>query len=254
MAEPAGAVRVRPALLVDAVSKSFGGVNALESVSCHIEAGSTLGIIGPNGAGKSTLINVVSGLYRPDRGRVLLGEDDVTTASLDRRARAGLVRTFQQTRLFHSMTVHEVLRVGAAAPRAGREKTSEVVDGLLDLFDLGAYAYRLVAVLPYGLQKVLNLALIAVSRPRVLLLDEPFAGVDAADIERLAGVIGRFKDEGVAVGLVEHNVRAVVDLSDRIIVLNSGALLFEGTPAETLGNDAVREAYLGRGATEAEHG
>ena len=233
---------------MDGVSKSFGGVAALSGVSCHIGSGSTLGIIGPNGAGKSTLINVISGLYRANVGRVLLGELDVTDESLDQRARRGLVRTFQQTRLFHSLTVAQVLRIGAAAPRASGREVADTVDYLVSVFDLGSYLRRRVDVLPYGLQKVLNLALIAVSRPQVLLLDEPFAGVDPADIGRLADVIKRFREQGVAVGLVEHNVSAVVDLSDRILVLNSGEPLFEGSPAETLANPAVQQAYLGHGA------
>jgi branched-chain amino acid transport system ATP-binding protein len=216
-------------LVVESVSKSFAGLQALQDVSFDLRPGHLLGIIGPNGAGKSTLINAVTGLYQPDSGAVYYLGKDVSRRSLAQRARIGLMRSFQHARTFDTFTVREALMLGAAAPRPRQ----------LD---------QMAAALPYGAKKVLNLALVALSRPSVLFLDEPFAGVGPEDVHRLGMIVENFKRDGVAVAAVEHNIEALLRLADRVTVLDSGRLIFEGTPAETRSSEVVATAYLGQGA------
>jgi ABC-type branched-subunit amino acid transport system ATPase component len=239
----------QPIVSVDGVGKAFGGIQALEAVSLVLCAGEVLGIIGPNGAGKSTLINVVTGLYAPSEGTVLFDGDDVTSASLAKRARLGLVRSFQSTRTFGSLTVVEALRLAADAPRPRslRVDRSEV-QNTLEEFGLAPYATRGASELPYGVQKVLNLALVAICRPRALFLDEPFAGVGRDDVARLSSVIEQLRSREVALAVVEHNIEALLRLADRVTVLDSGRTIFNGTPTEARSSEAVRVAYLGQGA------
>jgi ABC-type branched-subunit amino acid transport system ATPase component len=223
--------------------KTFGGVRALRGVDLVIKPGKTLAIIGPNGAGKSSLINVLTGLYGPTSGKVMLNGEDISGKNLAARTRLGVMRTFQGTRIFSTLRVGDALALGAEAPRALNQQTS--VDELAKSFGLVTYLDTVIAELPYGIQKVLNLALVSASRPRVLLLDEPFAGVHAEDVERLSVVIERFRADGVAVAVVEHNIEALLRIADSVVVLDSGALLFTGSPDEARTSPAVREAYLG---------
>ena len=237
------------ALSVRGVSKTFSGLRAVDDVSLDLRAGQLLGIIGPNGAGKSTLINVVTGLYPPDGGSVTYEGKDVTRLSLAQRSRRGVLRSFQHARTFDSLTVEAALLLGSSAPRprslgVGRREALET----LEEFGLAPFRGQTASALPYGAKKVLNLALVALSRPRVLFLDEPFAGVGPDDVERLALIVERFKADGVAVAAVEHNIEALLRLADRVTVLDSGRLIFEGTPAETRVSQTVAVAYLGQGA------
>ncbi len=257
-----------PALAVRHVSKRFGGLAAVQDVSFAIAPGEVLGILGPNGAGKSTLINLVSGATRADAGTVLLGADDVSHLDMADRARRGLVRTFQNTRPSEELTPREILRLASLAPRKERQDraadspddtspaerqggTAYSPDDLIDLFDLGPYADVLHASLPYGFQKIVLLAATALGRPRVLLLDEPFQGVSDSELDHLAAVIRQFQANGVAVGLVEHNVRSVMALSERIIVLDAGKLIFSGPVSDALRDVTVQTAYLGARFAEA---
>lgn len=236
-------------LHVKSVSKSFAGLKALEDVSFQLRPGHLLGIIGPNGAGKSTLINAVTGLYQPDSGAVHFKGEDVSRHSLAKRARIGLMRSFQHARTFDTFTVREALDLAAAAPRPrklGVDK--DVVDQTLEEFGLAAFRTQVASALPYGAKKVLNLAVVAISRPSVLFLDEPFAGVGPEDVERLALIIESFKRDGVGVAAVEHNIEALLRMADRVTVLDSGRVIFEGTPAETRASEVVATAYLGQGA------
>jgi branched-chain amino acid transport system ATP-binding protein len=244
------AVTETPALDVVDISKGFAGLRAVDGVSLSLAYGATLGIIGPNGAGKSTFINLATGLMRPDSGRVLLDGQDVTRQSLARRARRGLLRTFQHTRTFATMTVAEAIRVAMEAPRARARKEPASIESCIEDFGLGEYAGSIANDLPYGAQKVLNLALIAQSDPKVLLLDEPFAGVDEEDIGRLTTVIGRFRTQGVAIGIVEHNMEALLAMVDHVVVLDSGQVIFRGSARDMLADPQVRAAYLGAGISE----
>jgi branched-chain amino acid transport system ATP-binding protein len=232
--------------------KSFGGVRALRGVDLTVHPGRVLAIIGPNGAGKSTLINVLTGLFKPTSGTVRLGGADVARLSMAARTRLGLIRTFQGNRIFGTLRVEQALSLGLEAPRAHGSSTTP--EQLAENFGLTQYLSARVGDLPYGTQKVLNLALVAASRPRVLLLDEPFAGVHEADVRRLSDVIEAFRDEGVAVAVVEHNIEALLRIADEVVVLDSGALIFTGRPEEARTSPVVREAYLGAGGTEPQDG
>jgi branched-chain amino acid transport system ATP-binding protein len=230
------------------LSKSFSGVRALDDASLTLRRGEILGIIGPNGAGKSTLINLATGLFKPDSGVMTFEGRDVAGVSLPKRARLGLMRSFQQTRVFGSMTVLEALRLGAESPSAKRHRTGgDAAEAAIERFGLGEFRDRVAADLPYGVQKVLNIALVALGSPRALFLDEPFAGVSSDDVQRISDVIESIRDEGVAIGLVEHNIEALLRLADSVVVLDSGKLIFEGLPDEARNSEIVREAYLGRG-------
>jgi ABC-type branched-subunit amino acid transport system ATPase component len=238
-----------PVFEATALSKSFAGVHALADVSFTLRAGRILGIIGPNGAGKSTFINVATGLFRPTAGRVVFDGRDVTRTSLAERSRHGLMRSFQHARTFGSLTVAESLRLAAESPRGRSTGGHEAV---LERFGLQPFAETLTAEAPYGVQKVVNLALLAQCAPKVLFLDEPFAGVDAEDVRRISAVVEAIRDSGVAIGLVEHNIEALLRLADQIVVLDSGRVIFEGTPSEARSSTIVQEAYLGRSAVAAE--
>jgi branched-chain amino acid transport system ATP-binding protein len=230
------------------LAKTFGGVKAVDQVSLDLQPGEVLGLIGPNGAGKSTLINLLTGLFPPDTGTVLFEGQDVTSMDPERRTRRGLLRTFQQIRAFRTFTVAESISLASQAPRAKAQRrtlkpgtTEEVAErfGLADLLD------RPVGELAYGLQKIVNLALVSLSDPRALLLDEPFAGVLREEILRLSGIIRDFAGRGVGVCLVEHDMEAVMQTCGRILVLDAGALIFDGTPELVRNNPEVRRVYLG---------
>jgi ABC-type branched-subunit amino acid transport system ATPase component len=227
------------------LSRHFGGLKALQSVTVEMASGEILGILGPNGAGKTTFINVLSGLLPATSGSVKVYGEDVTALDMSGRARLGLLRTFQNTRPSDVMTGAEMLRLATLSPNGSGGKAYEP-DELLQIFGLTAYADIILADLPYGVQKMINLAAVALCRPRVMLLDEPFQGVADPEIVKLSEVIRHFAATGVAVGLVEHNVRSVMRLCDRVMVLDSGALIFEGTGDAAIRDPGVQEAYLGQ--------
>lgn len=228
------------------LSKRFGGLQAVSDVDLVLRGGCVLGIIGPNGAGKSTLVNLLSGLYRADRGTVLLRGKDVTKDDLAARSRSGLVRTFQHTKVLASFTVGEAMGLAAKSPRGrGRARRPPVAE-LAEDFGLIEVLARPVRELPYGTQKVVNLGLVALTSPQAVLLDEPFAGVTRTDIDRLCRVIERLRAGGAAIGLVEHDMDTLMRLSTSVVVLDSGRLVTEGRPGEVQSDERVRRIYLGR--------
>jgi branched-chain amino acid transport system ATP-binding protein len=246
---------------------SFGGVKAIDGVSFSVAPGQILSIIGPNGAGKTTLFNVVSGVYVSDQGQVELSGKDVTGFAPDRLAARGLSRTFQNLQIFQRMTAAENVMVGRhlrescnlfadmfrlpSVTRQNRE-TREAALALLDQVGLHAYADQLAGSLPYGACKRLEIARALAAEPQVLLLDEPAAGCNAVETEEIDHLIHRVAGQGIAVVLVEHDMKLVMKISDRILVLERGRPLVEGTPQEVRNNPAVLEAYLGKhGAREA---
>jgi branched-chain amino acid transport system ATP-binding protein len=248
------------ALEVSGVSVRFGGVRALTGVSLRVPAAGLVGLLGPNGAGKTTLFGVISGLVRPQEGRVEVAGRDVTRCSPARRCRAGLARTFQRLELFEHLTVRDHLvlawrmrhgRVrlladlaGLGTRRSARER--DTVDDLLALFDLGPVADQLATHLPLGLGRVVEVARAVATDPVVLLADEPFSGLSVEETRRLAGVFRRLRDErGVAACVVEHDVETVLGLADRVTVLDFGEVIAEGTPAEIRADATVQAAYLG---------
>jgi branched-chain amino acid transport system ATP-binding protein len=252
------------ALAAHEVTVRFGGLTALSAVSIEVQPGRIAGLVGPNGAGKSTLLAVLSGLLRPNGGRVYLHGDDVTNASCRARARKGLARTFQQPELFMGLTVREHLqlayRARVAPTRLWRDMLdprclfppskaeSERVDELLDLLRLTRVEDAPVAALPLGILRLVEVGRALASEPNVLLLDEPLSGLDIKASENLLAVFRQIvgqPDHRVSLIMVEHDVAAVLSLSDIVFVLDFGERIAVGSPEEIRNDPAVRAAYLG---------
>lgn len=245
----ADAVRVRN------ISKSFGGIKAVDDVSFEIRDGEILGVIGPNGCGKTTLFNCLLGQYRPDRGRVELDGRDVSRWPSHRRAQSGLARTFQLLAVFESMTVRDNLKtaaqehVGSIGSRLFRRPDmglGDKVDRLIERFRLGHLADEPAGVLSYGQQKLLDTAMAFVSEPAVVFLDEPAGGVNPTT---LRDVRERIRDlnqnDGTTFAIIEHNMEFLFGLADRIVVMAQGRVLTTGTPDEVREDPRVLEVYLG---------
>ena len=251
-----GQVRLR----VEGVTKSFGGVTAIDDVTFDVCTGAVHAIIGPNGAGKTTLVNLLSGVYRATRGRILLDSRDLTRAPAHAFGAAGIARTFQTPQIFVNMSVVEnvmtgrhrlerssILRALAHTPalsRAERESRAQA-QTLLRLLGLANVADAAPSTLSYGARKRLEVARALAGEPSLLLLDEPAAGLDATEAREIERVIRDLADRGIAVVLVEHDMRLVMDVSDHILVLDYGRRLCEGTAAEVRNDARVIEAYLG---------
>ena len=243
------------------MSLRFGGVRALREVSFAVADRALVAIIGPNGAGKTSLLNCVSGIYRPQAGAVLLDGEDLTRLSPHQRARRGLSRTFQNLGLFPGLTVLENLLVGrhahlttgllaggffAGKGRREEESQRSAMEGLLDFLGLAAHARAPAGTLPYGLQKRVELGRALALEPRLLLLDEPMAGMNAAEKREMARLILELNERrGMTIAMIEHDIGVVMDLSHRICVLDFGEKIAEGTPGEVRTDTRVQAAYLG---------
>lgn len=243
---------------------SFGGVKAVDGVSLSVAEGQIFSIIGPNGAGKTTLFNVISGLYHADQGRVFLNGSNVTGLAPDHLAVRGLSRTFQNLQIFQRMTAAENVMVGRhlrercnlladlfRLPSVTRQNAATREAALELLADVGLQGSADVVAgsLSYGDCKRLEIARALAAEPRVLLLDEPAAGCNAVETEEIDTLIRKVAAKGIAVVLVEHDMKLVMNISDRILVLNRGKPLIEGTPHEVRNDPAVLEAYLGKHGT-----
>jgi branched-chain amino acid transport system ATP-binding protein len=235
------------------VTVDFSGLTALDDVTFSVSAGEIVGLIGPNGAGKTTLLNVLTGFQEPTRGRVLLDEEnDITKWSAHRVARSGVARTFQGVRPFGALTVRENVEVGALGAGARRREARGRAEELLGEYGLGDLADLPASALPAGLQRRLGIARALASRPRVLLLDEPAAGLNEVEGDELVGLVSDVRARvGCAIVVVEHAMRVIMQLCERLHVLDGGSTLATGTPAEIRANQAVREAYLGAGVGDA---
>jgi ABC-type branched-subunit amino acid transport system ATPase component len=239
-------------LTVERLTKHFDGIRALSGVSLSVGPGEIVGLIGPNGSGKTTLLNIATGIYRPTAGRVRVGLRDITGWPPHRIARLGIARTFQSIRLFADLTVFENVLVAASTnPRAVDPRTR--ARSVLDELQLAEVSGVRAGALAHGHQRRLELARALALDPAFLLLDEPAAGLNEEESEILLGQIRRVRDErGCGVLVVDHDMRLIMRLCDRIHVLDAGRTLFEGTPAQVRSSSAVREAYLGEaGSTHA---
>jgi branched-chain amino acid transport system ATP-binding protein len=236
-------------LRASSVSRSFDGVEALRNVTLELRRGEVVGLIGPNGAGKSTLVNVLSGFDRPTEGAVELEGRDVTRWPAHRRGRNGLARTFQHSHAFRSLTVRENVEVAALGVGAGPRGAVRRADELLELVGLSGYADAPAAALAHGDERRLGVARALATEPRFVLMDEPAAGLPEAEVPGFAAVIRSVRDDHSAgVLLIDHNMALIMDVCDRIHVLDQGKTLAEGTPQQIRANIDVGAAYLGESA------
>jgi len=233
-----------PAFAVEGVSMSFGAFRALSDVSLDVGHGEIRAIIGPNGAGKTTFVNIVSGIFKPTSGRVTLEGRDITTLSPQRRARLGLARTFQITSLFKGMTVSEHLQLAVRDADADGETRRE----LLEQMGLAAFADREVDTLSHGDQRILEMAMAMVLKPKFLLLDEPTAGMSIAETDRMIRLIIERLRGRIGVIIIEHDMNVVTQTSDKVTVLAAGAVAASGLPQDVLRDPHVKEIYLGSAA------
>ena len=235
-------------LRASAVSRSFAGVQALREVSLELGQGEVVGLIGPNGAGKSTLVNVLSGFDRPTSGRVLLEGRDVTRWPAFRRGRRGLARTFQHSHAFRGLSVRENVEVSALGVGASQREAARRTRELLALLGIDKYADRPAGSLAHGDERRLGVARALATDPRFVLMDEPAAGLPEAEIPQFATAVSVIRDRGAGVLLVDHNVALVLEVCERIHVLDQGKTLAEGTPQEIRAHLGVAAAYLGESA------
>lgn len=245
---------------VENISKSFGGLKALKEVNFELKENEIVGLIGPNGSGKTTMFDIITGFYEPDEGKIYFGEQEITKLPPHRIAKLGIGRTFQMIRLFPKMTVTENLMVAEQKlhgeefwkallrlPRVMREERENLEKSkkLLEFVELNEKSHLCACNLSYGQSKLLEIARALAISPKLLLLDEPASGLNPVIRKKVFEVIRNLKKEGKTVLIVEHDMETIMNLCDRVIVLDAGRVIAEGTPKEIQRNEKVLEAYLG---------
>ena len=246
-------------LEIDNIGVSFGGVHALRAVTFTVEANHITSVVGPNGAGKTTLFNIVTGFQKPDAGKVAFDGHDVLGRRPSRIASAGLVRTFQKTEVFSGLSVERAVEIGTLCGRdfpiwqtiwpdnirRVREISAGETAAILLTCGLSHLAGKNCAALSYGEQRILEIALALAARPRLLMLDEPASGLNPTEARLLGDLITRIRADGIGIVLIEHNMKLVMRISDRIVVLHHGEKIAEGDPSSVASNQRVIDAYLG---------
>lgn len=249
-----------PLLSIKGLTKYFGGVRAVDNVSFDVAQGAIVGLIGPNGAGKTTTFNLISGRFSPTVGELYMEGRSLLGLRPDQIAARGIARTFQGTRIFPKLSVSENVQiatlagaklgfwedwVGLRAAREAQRQAERRAQEILEWIGMSAFAAETAGSLAYAHQSLLGIALALALRPKLVLLDEPFAGMNPGETARAAQMVRRIRDEGMTVVLVEHDVPSVMRICDRIVVLDQGAKIAEGTPEQVRADERVVEAYLG---------
>lgn len=252
--------------MLQGVHLNFGGLQAVKNLDLIVNEGETLALVGPNGAGKTCILNLVTGFYRPSKGQILFYGKNLSSLKPDRIAKAGLARTFQKVELFYSLTCLQNVSLGAclmsentsfssilnlkSATKRSQKHITRSLE-ILDLLGLEPYAQRKPAELPFGLQRLLELGRCLATEPKVLLLDEPAAGLNTSEVEKLKDVLNALcKRQSITIVLVEHVLELVKGIADRVCVLHYGEKICEGNPVDVMRNKQVIEAYLGEGKVE----
>jgi branched-chain amino acid transport system ATP-binding protein len=238
-----------PILEIHDLSKNFGGIKAVDELSFDVKHGEILGLLGPNGSGKTTIFNLITGVYEADSGRIRFAEYDITNQLSYKIALKGISRTFQATKLFHNQTVLDNIvtaMIARTRQKLASQETVQRIDNVLEFTYLGKLKHALASDLTHAQQRRLMVAMALIEEPDLLLLDEITSGMSGEECNEMMEIAKMIRDRGITIVLIEHNMRVAMTLSDRILVLNFGKKIADGTPGEISTNETVLEAFLGR--------